>query len=237
MGRKKKKGAHAQQPPPQKKHKAPQPTPEELKRKKEMQAFDTTSNKYTDVINKKIRNVNKKLHKIEILESKDQKELNEDQLSSIARREGLEAERARLVDIQNDLIAQALNEPKRAEEEVKEQPDAQPVFGNYVQSLIKLNSVTRLPMLEEQNLPQTAQGLGVVDQVQVTGEVLQGLKLFWQAVLGSVNTQDLGQSVGTSTQLAMNYVSCSDEVDPISKLSYRQLNILVDAIFELQCKV
>merc|ERR1719362_1096086 len=153
--KKKKNRKQHREPPPQKKQKAPQPSPEEVRKKKQIAAFDTTSNKYTDVINKKIRNVNKKLAKIEALEQKDPKELNDDQRSSIARREPLEAERARLEDIQRDLICQALNDCT-GEEEVQPAPV---VAGPQVTALIKLNSVTRLSLFDDQNLADSAQKL------------------------------------------------------------------------------
>merc|ERR1712034_12766 len=105
----KKKGGHSQQK-NQKKKQPKRPSPEELERQRQIAEFDTKSNAYTTVVFKRIRNINKRLTKIQSYKEKDSSELNEDQNRAVADEPNLLRLREQLQSIQAELVTIALKE-------------------------------------------------------------------------------------------------------------------------------
>jgi len=216
-------------------------SPEELKMQKQIDAFDAGSNPYTASVNKKIRNVNKKLAKIEALEQKDPKDLNADQKNSISRKPELLAELDRFRAIQKDLIKVHL-ESMNAEEppiqvasEEKEEEENVESFEMGVSRLCKLHVVTRLPCFGPSS-ESTSQVLGALEgnqnlkDVSLSRELLFNIKNFSNLLSGYLVNQSVHEAVASSTSLAMKYIESSDEIAPNTELSFKTINKVIDAI-------
>jgi len=216
-------------------------SPEELKMQKQIDAFDAGSNPYTASVNKKIRNVNKKLAKIEALEQKDPKDLNADQKNSISRKPELLAELDRFRAIQKDLIKVHL-ESMNAEEppiqmasEEKEEEENVESFEMGVSRLCKLHVVTRLPCFGPSS-ESTSQVLGALEgnqnlkDVSLSRELLFNIKNFSNLLSGYLVNQSVHEAVASSTSLAMKYIESSEEIAPNTELSFKTINKVIDAI-------
>jgi len=217
---------------------------EEQKLQKKIDAFDAGSNPYTNSINKKLRNVNKKLAKIEALEQKNPDDLNADQKNSIQRKPELLAELERYQGIQKDLIKiyfetaegdlPANGEKKEEEEEEEENVES---FEGGVSRLCKLHVVTRLPCFERAS-ESTAQVLGSLEGnqslkgVPLSRELLFNIKNFSNALSGYLVNETVHEAVASSTNLAMKYIEASDEIAPNTELSFKTINKVIDAIAE-----
>jgi len=218
-------------------------SPEELKMRKQIDAFDAGSNPYTASVNKKIRNVNKKLAKVEALEQKDPKELNADQKQSIARKPELLAELDRFRAIQKDLIKvhlEATNmevkeDPVQIASEEKEEEENVESFEMGVSRLCKLHVVTRLPCFGPSS-ESTSQVLGALEGnqnlkgVSLSRELLFNIKNFSNLLSGYLVNQSVHEAVASSTSLAMKYIESSDEIAPNTELSFKTINKVIDAI-------
>jgi len=216
-------------------------SPEELKMQKQIDAFDAGSNPYTATVNKKIRNLNKKLAKVQALEQKDAKELNADQKQSIARKPELLAEMDRFRAIQKDLIKVHLESQKekeapiQKESEEKEEEENVESFEMGVSRLCKLHVVTRLPCFGPSS-ESTSQVLGALEgnqnlqDVSLSRELLFNIKNFSNLLSGYLVNQSVYEAVASSTSLAMKYIESSDETAPNTELSFKTINKVIDAI-------
>jgi len=216
-------------------------SPEELKMQKQIDAFDAGSNPYTASVNKKIRNVNKKLAKIEALEQKDPKDLNADQKNSISRKPELLAELDRFRAIQKDLIKVHLESmnveepPIQVASEEKEEEENVESFEMGVSRLCKLHVVTRLPCFGPSS-ESTSQVLGALEgnqnlkDVSLSRELLFNIKNFSNLLSGYLVNQSVHEAVASSTSLAMKYIESSDEIAPNTELSFKTINKVIDAI-------
>lgn len=222
------------------KSKTPALSPEERAFRKQVDAFDAGSNPYTNSVNKKIRNLNKKLAKIEALEQKDKNELNADQKQSIQRKEDLLAEREKFLAIQRDLIRVHLeNEAVESvtSETKEEEEEAVESFESGVSRLCKLHVVTRLPCFERAS-ESTAQVLGALEERQTLNDVplsrdlLFDIKSFSNLLSGYLVNETVHEAVSSSTNLAMKYIQASDDIAPNTQLSFKTISRVVDAIAE-----
>jgi len=239
MGRRGKKNQNHNQSSTKKTKPAPSLSPEDLKLQKEIDAFDAGSNPYTNSVNKKIRNINKKLAKVEALEKKALSDLNGDQKSSIARKPELIAELERYRGIQKDLIKVYLesSSPAAVPEEAEEKEENVESFGSGVNRLCKLHVVTRLPCFENSS-ESTAQILDSLMQnenlqdLPLTREMLFSIKSFSNQLSGYLVNETVHEAVASSTSLAMKYIEASDEIAPNTELSFKTINKVIDAIAE-----
>jgi len=242
MPKQKKKGNNSNQRSHKPKPKTNPLSPEEQKMQKKIDAFDAGSNPYTNSINKKLRNVNKKLAKIEALESKKPDELNADQKNSIQRKPELLAELERYQGIQKDLIKIYFEttdgeSPANGEKKEEEEEENVESFEGGVSRLCKLHVVTRLPCFERAS-ESTAQVLGSLEgnpslsDVPLSRELLFNIKNFSNALSGYLVNETVHEAVASSTNLAMKYIEASDEVAPNTELSFRTINKVIDAIAE-----
>jgi len=213
-------------------------SPEDLKLQKKIEAFDAGSNPYTNSVNKKIRNVNKKLAKIEALEQRNHDDLNDDQKQSIQRKPELLAELERFRAIQKDLIKIHFeNDGPPVQIERKEEEENVESFESGVSRLCKLHVVTRLPCFERAS-ESTAQVLGSLEgnqnlnDVPLSRELLFNIKNFSNALSGYLVNETVHEAVASSTNLAMKYIEASEEMAPNTDLSFRTINKVIDAIAE-----
>lgn len=92
-----------------------------MKRRKEIAQFEDPHNPYLLCVGKKIRNINKKLAKINALEQKQKEtDLNSDQLSSISNKPKFEAELARWRQVFEELKGVAYDQHKAKQSAVSE---------------------------------------------------------------------------------------------------------------------
>lgn len=226
------------------KQKAKPISPDQLKLQKQIDAFDAGSNPYTNTVNKKIRNVNKKLAKVHALEQKKDSELNADQKQSIQRKSELLAELERYRQIQNDLIKVYLESTsadpplqQNVADQKEEEEETVESFESGVSRLCKLHVVTRLPCFERAS-PSTSQILGSLEGKQsLTGvalsrDLLFSIKNFSNLLSGYLVNETVHEKVASSTSLAMKYIEASDETAPNTKLSFKTINLVIDAIAE-----
>lgn len=215
-------------------------SPEELKMQKQIDAFDAGSNPYTATVNKKIRNLNKKLAKVQGLEQRDAKELNADQKQAIARKPELLAEMDRFRAIQKDLIkvhleSQEEKEPPIQIEREEKEEEVVESFEMGVSRLCKLHVVTRLPCFGPSS-ESTSQVLGALEgnqnlqDVSLSRELLFNIKNFSNLLSGYLVNQSVHEAVASSTSLAMKYIESSDETAPNTELSFKTINKVIDAI-------
>jgi len=218
-------------------------SPEELKMQKQIDAFDAGSNPYTASVNKKIRNLNKKLAKVQALEQRDAKDLNADQKQSISRKPELLAELDRFRGIQKDLIkvhfesmkAEEPQPPIQIVSEEKEEEEIVDSFEMGVSRLCKLHVVTRLPCFGPSS-ESTSQVLGALEgnqnlkEVSLSRELLFNIKNFSNLLSGYLVNQSVHEAVASSTSLAMKYIESSDEIAPNTELSFKTINKVIDAI-------
>lgn len=244
MGRKKHNASNQQRSSHKQKPKPQTISPEEVKIQKKIEAFDAGSNPYTNSVNKKIRNVNKKLAKISALESKNADGLNDDQKQSIQRKPDLLAELERYRGIQKELIRVHLESSDVADVpepplqiEQKEEEENVESFESGVSRLCKLHVVTRLPCFER-NSESTAQVLESLEgnqnlnDVALSRELLFNIKNFSNHLSGYLVNQSVAEAVASSTNLAMKYIEASDEIAPNTELSFKTINKVIDAIAE-----
>lgn len=244
MGRKKSSSSNHQHSSHKSKPKINAASPEELKIQKQIEAFDAGTNPYTKSVNKKIRNVNKKLAKISALEERNPDDLNTDQKQSLARKPELLAELERFRGIQKDLIKVHLEATDPVDTPVaplqieqKEEEENVESFEMGVSRLCKLHVVTRLPCFERAS-ESTAQLLGAMDGdenlngVALTRELLFNIKNFSNLLSGYLVNETVHEAVASSTNLAMKYIEASDEIEPNTELSFKTINKVIDAIAE-----
>lgn len=220
-------------------------SPEEQKLQKKIDAFDAGSNPYTNSINKKLRNVTKKLTKIAGLEQRNPEDLNADQKNSLQRKSELLAELERYQGIQKDLIKVyfetvdgdlPVNGGEKKEEE-EEEENVESFDEGGVSRLCKLHVVTRLPCFERAS-ESTAQVLGSLESnqslngVALSRELLFNIKNFSNALSGYLVNETVHEAVASSTNLAMKYIEASDEIAPNTELSFKTINKVIDAIAE-----
>lgn len=98
-----------------------------MKRRKEIAQFEDPNNPYLLCVGKKIRNINKKLTKINALEQKQKEtDLNSDQLSSISNKPKFEAELARWRQVFEELKGVAYDQHQAKQSAVSEDLKATP---------------------------------------------------------------------------------------------------------------
>lgn len=135
MGKKgKKKGGQQQQKVQKKKQQTKKkPSREEKERQKQIDSFEPQSNPYTIIVFKRLRNVKKRLTKIQTLKNKDLAELNEDQKRTLSDEPQILRLRDTLTSIQGDLILTAIKEAQMSYNgEEEEKPVATQVMAEAV---------------------------------------------------------------------------------------------------------
>jgi len=209
---------------------------------KQIEAFDAGSNPYTNSVNKKLRNLNKKLAKVQALEERNPDDLNADQKNSVQRKPELLAELERYRGIQKELIrvhfeqsTSVQNPPSQIEQ--KEEEEVVEAFESGVSRLCKLHVVTRLPCFERAS-ESSAQVLGSLEgnqnlaDVPLSRDLLFNIKNFSNLLSGYLVDQTVHEAVVSSTTLAMKYIESSEEIAPNTELSFKTINRVIDAIAE-----
>lgn len=213
-------------------------SPEEQRLQKQIDAFDFGSSPYTHTLNKRIRNVNKKLAKIATLEEKPLGELNEDQKQSIARKPELLADLEQFQSIQKDLVKVHLQATSADSQSIQVQQKEESVesFEGGLSRLCKLNVVSRLPCFDKEE--DAARVLAILELnpnltgITLSKELLREIKSFSNLLSGYL-TKDVTvtEAVQSSSSLAMKYISQStDTAPPHTTLSFRSIGVIIDAI-------
>merc|ERR1712150_144247 len=188
-----------------------------------MAKFDANSNEYTASINKKIRNVNKKLSKIAALQAKKESELNDDQKASISRKPDLLAELEMYTSIQNDLIKVHLTAEKTGTETIEEEVVSAPDISASVTAICKLNFVARGPHFANEASVQNVQNQLALAGLTVDINALFGIKTLANLLAGYDQT-----SFETMSHVAVQYASQSDEIEQsYTNVSFAQLNSII----------
>lgn len=200
-----------------------------LERERIMKLSD---NKYTLVVYRKLRSLNKKLTKIESLEKQNPKTLNPDQLESIASKPKLLRQKEDVEEIMFGLKSVMAEDQKEEKKEVEVKENT---VEDSVTQLLKLFHVSRHLKTGEPSVDTLVQSLNEKLNLNADVNFLKQLKNL-SNMLGGMAFQDqvsrqqlLDHSVGA----ALKYLAVEQSEEPCTGLYYDKAFAAVNSIHEM----